>query len=189
MAAEAKAFFPFGDEWSLFAGASFASGRSPGARVAALCGAAVIDCPPTIIVGASRDNHLFGGDVYLKWKPANVSGGYLSLAFQAEAIFRQFEASSDLLSEWDEGFYAQLVVQVARRWLVGARYDWVRAPAERYRAETTRASASVTFQASEFARVRGYLEYERAEYVQPYRGPAAFLQLEISIGAHGAHPF
>jgi hypothetical protein len=56
---------------------------------------------------------------------------------------------------------------------------------------------SLTFQASEFARIRGYLEAEHAGMsssallpaVQPEWAPAAFLQLEISIGAHGAHPY
>jgi len=58
----------------------------------------------------------------------------------------------------------------------------------------------VTFQMSEFARVRAYLEAEHngsgpsapglsLASVQPGDAVAAFLQLEISIGAHGAHPF
>ena len=53
---------------------------------------------------------------------------------------------------------------------------------------------------SEFARLRAYLEAEHAgsgpavpgvsfAAVQPGDSVAAFLQLEISIGAHGAHPF
>lgn len=57
--------------------------------------------------------------------------------------------------------------------------------------------ASLTFQASEFARVRGYLEAEHAgssppallPRALPAWAPAACQQLEISIGAHGAHPF
>ena len=64
-------------------------------------------------------------------------------------------------------------------------------------ARTERVGASLTFQASEFARVRGYLEAEHAAapssallpQVVPEWAPAAFLQLEISIGAHGAHPY
>ncbi|HEY6910522.1 MAG TPA: hypothetical protein VI356_14180, partial [Myxococcales bacterium] len=63
-----------------------------------------------------------------------------------------------------------------------------------------RVGASLTWQGSEFARVRLYTEAERANLggttptavpgeVQPSWAPAAFLQLEFSIGAHGAHPF
>jgi hypothetical protein len=118
-----------------------------------------------------------------------VSQSYRSLAFQAEGIVRHFESGDGLPDEWDGGFYAQVVAQVERRWILGARYDWVRAPMVQLSTDTMRYSASLTFQASEFARVRGYVEYEHSERAEPQGGPAAFLQLEISIGAHGAHPF
>lgn len=196
VAGEAKAFFPFGDEWSLFAGLNVASGRSPGLLVSRICGRDTV-CPPDMSVGAGRDTMLYGGDVYLKWKPPNVAGGYTSLAFQAEAIFRHFDGGDGSLSEWDGGFYAQVVAQVARRWFIGARFDAVGIPSSSMMAQTQRYSADLTFQASEFARVRGYVEYERAgdsagtlvPHVLAAGGPAAFLQLEVSIGAHGAHPF
>ena len=177
-AAEAKLFLPFGDEWSLYSGLNFASGRSPGVAIS-----------PTVTSGARRDSMLLGADAYLKWKPPNVAGGYTSLALQAEAIFRHFDAGDGLPDEWDGGLYAQLVAQVARRWVVGARFDLIGLPTSTLTAQTTRYSASLTFQASEFARVRGYLQYEHADLIVPQHGPAAFLQLEISIGAHGAHPF
>jgi hypothetical protein len=56
---------------------------------------------------------------------------------------------------------------------------------------------SLTFQASEFARIRAYGEVEQAgdtagtvlPKVAQGTAPAVFMQLEISIGAHGAHPF
>src|SRR5438309_663383 len=67
VAGEAKAFFPFGDEWSLYTGASVASGASPGL-------ATLNDTGDTITVGKQRDTLLLGADLYLKWKPANVSG-------------------------------------------------------------------------------------------------------------------
>ncbi len=63
---------------------------------------------------------------------------------------------------------------------------------------------SLTFQGSEFMRIRAYAELEKGNIsfgdessppgalrlpAQPSWAPAVFLQLEISIGAHGAHPF
>ena len=190
LAAEAKAFFPLGEEWSLFTGLNYAAGRSPGLAIAPATG-------PSLSLGAGRDTTLLGADLYLKWKPANVAGGYTSLAFQAEAIFRHFEAGNGLDSEWDGGLYAQVVAQVARRWFIGARYDLIGVPTSSVLARTQRESVSLTFQASEFARLRGYLEVEQASdtagsllpRVAQATAPAAFLQLEISIGAHGAHPF
>jgi hypothetical protein len=195
LAGEAKAFFPFGDEWSLFVGASVASGESPGLNTGISC--TPIPCPDLATFGARRDTALIGGDVYLKWKPANVSGGYTSVAFQAEAMFRHFSAGNRLPDEWDGGFYAQVVTQVARRWFIGARYDLVGLPTSSVMARTQRYSASLTFQASEFSRLRAYAELEQVSdaggallpAIAAKSAPAAFLQLEISIGAHGAHPF
>lgn len=196
LAGEAKAFFPFGEEWSLFTGLNIASGRSAGAVVTLPCVTGP-QCVSTATAGAGRETTLVGADLYLKWKPPNVASGYTSLAFQAEAAFRHFSQGDGLPSEWDGGLYAQVVAQVARRWFIGARYDLVGVPTSLVLARTQRYSGSVTFQASEFARVRGYLEVERTGAVAgtllPAIGattaPAAFLQLEVSIGAHGAHPF
>ena len=74
------------------------------------------------------------------------------------------------------------------------------APTSSSLGQTVRGSASVTFQLSEFARVRGYVEAEHVASgpsvpgvtlapVVPGDAAAAFLQLEISMGAHGAHAF
>jgi hypothetical protein len=185
LAAEAKIFFPLGESWSLYGGASFAAGESAG-----------LSTGETRTVGAGRESQLYGGDVYLKWKPPNVVQGYTSLMFQAEAILRHLGAGDTLADEWDGGAYAQIVAQFARRWFLGIRGDLVGIPSSSVLARTERMGASLTFQASEFARVRGYLEAEHADgsaallpSVQPEWAPAAFLQLEISIGAHGAHPF
>jgi hypothetical protein len=185
LAAEAKAFFPLGENWSLYSGVNFASGKSAGLLLA--------DGTPA---GVGRESQLYGADVYLKWKPANVSAGYQSLALQAEAILRHLSAGDTLEDEWDGGAYAQIVAQFARRWFFGIRGDVVGVPSSSVLARTERIGASLTFQPSEFARVRGYVEAEHAggtsallPQAQPEWVPAVFLQLEYSIGAHGAHPY
>jgi len=188
LTAEAKLFLPFGEEWSLYGGLNFASGKSPGLLVAT-----------DTTAGAGRETQLFGADLYLKWKPANVAQGYSSLALQAEGIVRHFAAGDTLADEWDGGAYAQIVAQFARRWFVGLRGDLIGLPSSSVTARTARGALSVTFQGSEFMRVRAYAEIEKGNLsfgdatvvpvVTPDWAPAAFLQLEISIGAHGAHPF
>lgn len=185
LAAEAKAFFPLGDVWSLSSGLSFASGKSSGLLLA-----------DGTTSGVGRDTQLYGADLYLKWKPANVAQGYESLALQAEAILRRIGAGDGLDGEWDGGAYAQIVAQFGRRWFLGIRGDIVGVPSSSVLARTERVGASLTFQASEFSRVRAYLEAEHAggtsallPQVRPEWAPAAFLQLEYSIGAHGAHPY
>jgi hypothetical protein len=196
----AKAFYPFDDEWSVFAGANFARGVSPGVLVP--------DTPtvPGFTAGAGRRTTLLGGDLYVKWKPANVAQGYYSLAWQTEAIFRRFAENGGLPSEWDGGLYSQVVVQIERRWFLGVRGDVIGLPTSSVLGRTLRGALSLTFQPSEFARVRGYAAVENSRsssepvsfadtatsffpVAQPGTALVAFLQLEISIGAHGAHPY
>ncbi len=152
------------------------------------------------VLGANRRSYLAGADLYVKWKPPNVARGYNSVAWQTEAIWRHFDDVEGLPGGWDGGFYSQVVVQVARRWFLGVRGDVLGLPTSSSLGRTLRGAGSLTFQMSEFARLRAYLEAEHAESgpsapgvvftaVQPRDSLAAFLQLEISIGAHGAHPF
>ena len=186
LAAEAKAFFPLGESWSVYSGLNFASGKSPGVSLG--------DAGTT---GVGREAQLYGADVYLKWKPINVAQGYESIAFQAEAIVRHFGSGDGLEDEWDGGAYAQIVAQFARRWFVGVRGDVVGVPSSSVLARAERVGLSLTFQGSEFSRVRGYLEAEHATapssaflpQAMPQWAPAAYLQLEFSIGAHGAHSY
>ena len=190
LAAEAKVFFPFGDEWSLYGGFSFASGKSPGVAPTA-----------DTTLGVGRETQLFGADAYLKWKPANVAQGYTSLAFQAEAILRHLAEGDGIGDAWDGGAYAQVVAQFARRWFLGVRGDFIGVPSSSLTARTARGAVSLTWQGSEFARVRAYAELEKGNIsfgdgsgsllpaLQPDWAPAVYLQIELSIGAHGAHPF
>jgi hypothetical protein len=206
---ELKAFVPLSDDLSIYAGLSGATGVSP-------------DPQPGQgdVTGFNRRSVLLGGDLYLKWKPPNVAGGYQSLTWQTEVIFRHLGDATDctgpagpaacaaLSGEWDGGGYTQIVFQFARRWLLGIRGDLIGLPTSSSTGQIVRGSASLTFQASEFARLRLYGELEHAgptpvspaflasalasESASASRiptGAAAYLQLEISIGAHGAHPF
>ena len=190
--AEAKAFFPFGDAWSVYLGLNGATGVSPGLFQPTDTG--------VVVLGANRRSYLVGADLYVKWKPPNVAAGYNSVAWQTEAIWRHLDDAEGVPGGWDGGLYSQVVLQVARRWFLGLRGDVLGIPTSSSLGQTLRGSASVTFQMSEFARVRAYVEAEHAASgpsipgvslaaVQPGDAVAAFLQLEISMGAHGAHPF
>ena len=106
--------------------------------------------------------------------------------------------SSGLGSAQDGGLYTQVVLQTARNWFVGIREDILGIPDSVLQARSTRTSASVTFAPSEFARLRLYAERETADTssaavralgLAPANNLGAFLQLEIAMGAHGAHPF
>jgi hypothetical protein len=171
---EIKAFAPIGDSWSIYGGLSAATGVGMGA-----------------VVSPTR-TELFGADLYVKYKPPNVSEGYFSLAWQSEWVYRRAELLNGMTNS-DGGFYTQLVLQVARRWLLGVREDVVGAPSSMAQPLTSRTSGSITFVTSEFARVRAYAEHEIGPDMALGQSTgdrtAAYLQLEASIGAHGAHPF
>jgi hypothetical protein len=174
--AELKAFAPATDSLSIYGGLNFATGVTPTPRPGAR-------------------SLLEGADLYLKYKPPNVTGGYFSVAWQSEVFVRQVLAR-DLTesSVLDGGFYTQLVVQLARPWFLGARFDLLGAPSSVLQSRVGRLSMSLTFNPSEFTRIRAYAERENipAPTASIFSGPdtwAFYLQLEVAIGAHGAHAF
>ena len=76
---------------------------------------------------------------------------------------------------------------MARRWYLGGRLDVVGIPSGDNLPRRYGYAASVTFAPSEFSRFRLYAQ----EITGPGMGSAtvAFFQTEISLGAHGAHPY
>jgi hypothetical protein len=173
---ELKAFVPATQDLSIYGGVSAAFGKSPYPRA-----------------GASTS--IEGVDLYVKYKPANLVGGYFSLAWTTEFILRQVQpvAEGETVAQ-DGGLYTQLVFQVARQWFLGVRQDFLGLPSSTLQPRVQRTGLDVTFVFSEFARIRLYGERETtpAAGQSIFAGPecyAAYLQLEVAIGAHGAHPF
>jgi hypothetical protein len=138
-------------------------------------------------VDASRD--VLGADVLVKIRPPS---GRSYLALQGEVLLRRlsgFETAGGAGgvpeppgTEW--GGYAQAVYRDGAYLAYGARYE--RAPAATGGPEH-RVSALATWLPSEFERIRMQLSYDRLPGGS--NGFEALLQLEFSIGAHGAHPF
>lgn len=208
-ATEAKIFAPLSEDWSLYGGLSAATGMSPAPDpIVGLDGSASF----------TRRSVLLAADAYVKWKPPNVAESYASLAWQSEIVFRRLTAPRDcsagaesvcsaIAPAWDGGMYSQLVYQLTRRWFLGVRGDLLGMPTSLSVPRVVRGSASLTFSFSEFARVRLHGELEHVGQVDtfgavplslipeevvganPRLSAAAYLQLEVSMGAHGAHPF
>ena len=173
---ELKVFVPATQALSLYGGINAAFGKSTYPRD-----------------GASTS--VEGLDFYLKYKPPNVVGGYFSLAWTTEYFLRQVQplAAGETVAQ-DGGLYTQLVFQLARQWLLGVRQDFLGVPQSTLQPRVQRTSLSLTFVFSEFARLRLYGERETtpAAGQSIFSGPecyATYLQLEVAIGAHGAHPF
>ena len=94
----------------------------------------------------------------------------------------------------DGGLYTQLVAQVARRWLVGVREDLLGATLDRVPAPHPAHLAQRHLPLQRVrppARVRRAGDHRAAGPGLLLRsaGLAAYLQLEVSMGAHGAHAF
>lgn len=165
-----KQFHALSPDWSLALGLSGALG------------------PNSTFRGAR--SYLLGADLYLKYRPITRQSTTI-VSLQAEAITRRRETPKGVLA--DTGLYAQLVWRFAQRWAAGARYDFVSGAQNDYldpdwdRARH-RATANVTFYPTEFSRIRlqGSADVPLWEQTPIY---AAFLALEVAVGAHGAHPF
>lgn len=168
-AAELKSFAAASDSFSLSGGLNFATGLSAG----------LVDHPEL----ENARSFLYGADLYVKFKPANESGGFFNLAWTTEYFARK------LGRYFDAGLYSQLVAQVARRWAVGVREDVLGLPASEIQPLTSKTSLSLTFTATEFARIRAHVEREFTHSPSVPDSLGAYLLLEISIGAHGAHAF
>lgn len=195
--ATARAFFPLGDTTSIFAGLNYAHGKTS-QRVTSN------DVVPSTAAGNTiYDNYydnLYGADLYLKWKPVNQARSYASVAWQSEYFLRQIP---DLVlagfkrPQLEGGLYSQVVIQADRRWFVGVRGEVMGIPSGANIHREYAGAASLTWQLSEFARIRLYGEVRHGQRFLPLDpipraarlSEAAFLQLEAAIGAHGAHPF
>jgi hypothetical protein len=161
-------FWPVSDVTSLLLGLNYATG------VASEC-----DLPPCM---EGRRAHLYGADLFFRWRPLDVVGEEMSLNWSTEYFARTISGGPS-----EGALYTEPVLQVARRWYLGGRLDLTGVPSGDNVPRRYGTAASVTFAPTEFSRLRLYGQY--------LWGPGAqgtlvgFLQAEFSMGAHGAHPF
>jgi hypothetical protein len=126
---------------------------------------------------------LFGADATVHWRPL-TRAIYHQFVGRTEVVWshrHQFDGEQKSL-----GYYLSGDYQFARRWFAGARYDRS-ARADFATLIDQGGSALLTYRPSEFSQLRG--QYRHIHFGD---GPAAnevLLQLQFSIGAHGAHVF
>ncbi|HUQ05247.1 MAG TPA: zinc-regulated TonB-dependent outer membrane receptor [Kofleriaceae bacterium] len=170
-----KQFFELGPDWSLLTGVSIASGPN----------ATATD------VGAKRTN-VVGADLYLKWRPISYASDQM-VALQSEWLYRRRQVPGQILA--DVNGYAYVVAQLAKRWAVGARWE-LGTPADESGADDLdpmwtenrqRITTNVTFHPTEFSRLRLQGSVDRPGWRDDIW--AAFVALEVSAGAHGAHRY
>ena len=171
-----------------------------GDSVSTTLGASWVHGPNSTGEGATTD--IFGADLYLRWKPVVSEQGWPFIQLQGEWMSRKYQqnAGQDAAGVsfreatlWDWGYYAQLVWGFHTRWTTGLRWDNTDSAPSASLPARHRLSPMVTFYPSEFSKVR--LQYNvdqmfaldatdttRVEH-------AVWLQLEFTLGKHGAHKF
>jgi hypothetical protein len=172
-AAALEQFWDLTDNASLLLGMNAATGR--------LYDCIGVDPCPEGGARASR-TVLYGADLTYHWKPENEARTYASVQWTTELFWRSIAGG-----DTEGAGYTEPLVQVARRWYLGGRFDLVGLPSGALVPRRYGFSGSVTFAPTEFSRLRAYLQ----EITGPGtpRSTVAFLQTEISLGAHGAHPY
>lgn len=133
--------------------------------------------------GDGTTTRLVGADVTLRWRPLRRAI-YRRLLARAEAVWSRREQEDGTQDAF--GAYVSTEYQFARRWYAGVRFDWSE-HADDASARDTAQSALLTFWPSEFSQVRG--QFRRLRYGSGDTAHELLVQLQFSIGAHGAHTF
>jgi hypothetical protein len=158
--------------------------------------------------GPNNRTTVYGGDLYVKWKPANHSHGFPFVAWQTEYLHRNYNAGPDNVNGIpasrlkDYGLYSQITYGFVYRWVAGFRVDYVNssggAPAMPFITtlaqqdlvgERWRLSPNMTFYPSEFSKFRLQYNVDFADSRGREAVHGVFLQMELNIGEHGAHSF
>jgi hypothetical protein len=150
--------------------------------------------------GRNTQTEIFGLDFYGKWKPLNAEGDFPFVAFQAEGIWRNYEADEATAKDGDffpadtlrdSGFYAQGLWGFTRRWVAGTRVEYADGDDAQnpLRDKRLRLSPNLTFYPSEFSKFRLQYNVDFAEHKEDKALHAVFLQFEFLVGKHGAHLF
>lgn len=142
--------------------------------------------------GPNDDRHggsatwMQGLDLTYRWRPKD-KGKYRSFLWQSELFFVQKENRlGDDVNTY--GWYTALEYQFARRWALGARYDFAQWPDDdRFRENNYQ--VYTTFRQSEFAYWRLGYRYRDPNFGSKYDDHELFLQLNVVLGAHGAHKY
>jgi hypothetical protein len=128
---------------------------------------------------------LIGGDATFRWKNPRRAI-YRSLIAQAEWMERRAERGA-LPDQVRHGAFAWVDYQFARRWHLGARYDWSDRLDDPETTPATGELGFLTFTPSEFSLVSAQVRHRALENDDSEM--AYFLKTTFNIGPHGQHPF
>ncbi len=165
-----KQFFPVGADLGIFWGLSGQFGPNPS--------------------GQGNRTEIYGTDLYVRYKPTQ-SERRTSLTLHLEALLRSRQVPGDVLQDY--GGFAQVVWQIDPEWEVGVRGEWVSGLEEDpldgdWTQGRGRYSAQFTYYPSHFSRLRAQVSLDDPRWRDAVIW-AAFLALELVVGAHGSHSY
>lgn len=153
------------------------------------------------------DSSLYGMDLTIK----SYFDSYSSLTWQSELLYRDMDGiqynfnaagdvdSSPALSKKQAGLYSQLVYAPNKSWQMGVRYDSIfkndvveNGVDQDKATDLYKYSGMIQYSTSEFARYRLQYNHNSALYDEDGRKQninSLILQVNLAIGAHGAHSF
>lgn len=146
--------------------------------------------------GDGARTHIYGLDLFWKWKAANADRGFPFVKVQTEGMKRNYEAAAtDSLAAVtfkDWGAYGQLAWGFRPGWILAGRYDRVGGDLgdlafDPQHEGRWRASANVTWFPTEFSKLRLQYDHDHRQFAE--NADSVWLQFEFLLGAHAAHKF
>jgi hypothetical protein len=164
--------------------------------------------------GPDERSNLYGIDLFAKYRPLEKNP-YQEVMLQSELMYLDADTPEENLENW--GWYTQLVYRFAKRWNTGFRFGIIdtNTPVQEEEGgnegdpaglftlirneggeeegmlgllgRTYRLSPMLTFNPSEFSRLRIQYDYLNQDFAENQH--AIFLQFQYSLGAHGSHPY
>lgn len=138
---------------------------------------------PNLAADEDWGTRLYGTDLYLRYRDS-TGMGYTTVALAAEGMRLERDFHDETIL--DHGLSGILSWRFALRWDTALRFDLVDGDTV---GEIMRSSGQLSFAPSEFSRIRAQYNALFPNNSSDDMEHQAFLQLEFSIGPHGAHPF
>lgn len=156
--------------------------------------------------GPTGRTTIYGGDLVVKWRPADNFRGWPFLVWQSEIMERDYRANAhrheyepplpgDTLH--DLGLYTQLLYGFRHGWSGGLRYEyatgWGRSvggrDADPQRDDRHRLSPLLSYRPTEYSRLRLQYNFDRADHLSDDDAHSVWLGVEILYGSHAAHRY
>jgi len=181
--------------------ARWANGFSLSDSLTAVVGSSLLFGPNS--TGPDEQTWVFGGDLVVKWRPADNFRGWPFVTWQSEFIGRNYQAAAadpmDLPATTlhDVGFYTQLLYGFRYGWAAGLRYEYAGGSGESVggraadpmRGNRQRISPLLSWRPTEYSRIRLQYNLDRPQFLDDEWQSSVWLAFEVLFGEHPAHKY